>query len=170
MADSNITKRILAASLKHLLSDKSFQKINIHDICEKCGMNRKSFYYHFRDKYDLVNWIFDNEFVLPHKASMHKNEQESINALCKYLYENKSFYRQAFKIEGQNSFSEHFCAFIYPCIEIRLTNSSKDAVTRDFQCRLAAESFRNALEYWLDEKEPLHPERFVECIKIDTGY
>ena len=26
-------------------------------------MNRKSFYYHFKDKYDLVNWIFDTEIT-----------------------------------------------------------------------------------------------------------
>ncbi len=170
MADSNITKRILAASLKHLLNERSFQKINIHDICEKCGMNRKSFYYHFRDKYDLVNWIFDNEFVLPHSASMHKNEQELIEALCRYLYENKAFYRQVFKIKGQNSFSEHFCAYIYPCVEKQLLNPSEDADLNDFKCRLATESFRNALEYWLDEKEPLQPEKFVECLKINIAY
>lgn len=57
MADSNITKRALAAALKELMEQKPFSKINVADICEKCGMNRKSFYYHFKDKYDLVNWI-----------------------------------------------------------------------------------------------------------------
>ncbi len=170
MADSNITKRILATSLKHLLNERSFQKINIRDICEKCGMNRQSFYYHFRDKYDLVNWIFDNEFVLPYRASMHKTEKESIEALLTYLYANRVFYRQVFKIEGQNSFSEHFCAYIYPCVEKQLSCLSEDAGVKDFQCRLAAESFRNALEYWLDEKDPLQPEKFVECIKCNIGY
>ena len=59
MADSNITKKALAEALKELMEEKSFEKINIGDICEKCEMNRKSFYYHFKDKYDLVNWIFD---------------------------------------------------------------------------------------------------------------
>ena len=170
MADSNITKRILAASLKHLLNDRSFQKINIHDICEKCGMNRKSFYYHFRDKYDLVNWIFDNEFVLPYGALMHKDEQESISALCTYFYENRAFYRQAFKIEGQNSFSEHFCAFIYPYVEKQFVNLSEDVGIKDFQCRLAAESLRSALEYWLDEKDPLQPQKFVECLNFNKAY
>ena len=43
--------------------EKTFDKINISDICEPCYMNRKSFYYHFKDKYDLVNWIFDTEFM-----------------------------------------------------------------------------------------------------------
>lgn len=26
-------------------------------------MSRKSFYYHFKDKYDLVAWIFDENFI-----------------------------------------------------------------------------------------------------------
>ena len=63
MADSNITKKALATALKDLMSEMSFEKITISDICEKCDMNRKSFYYHFKDKYDLVNWIFDTEFM-----------------------------------------------------------------------------------------------------------
>lgn len=63
MADSNITKQALAGALKELIEEQSFEKISVSDICEGCGMNRKSFYYHFKDKYDLVNWIFDTEFV-----------------------------------------------------------------------------------------------------------
>ena len=63
MADSNITKRALAASLKELMAEQPFDKINVAQICQRCNMSRKSFYYHFKDKYDLVNWIFDTEFM-----------------------------------------------------------------------------------------------------------
>ena len=49
MADSNITKNTLAVSMKKLMEKKPFSKISVGDICEDCGMNRKSFYYHFRD-------------------------------------------------------------------------------------------------------------------------
>ena len=58
MSDSNLTKNALAASMKKLMREKPFDKISVSDICIDCGINRKSFYYHFRDKYDLVNWIF----------------------------------------------------------------------------------------------------------------
>ena len=63
MADSNITKRALAAALKELMDEMSFDKITIVHICNKCEMNRKSFYYHFKDKYELVNWIYYTEFI-----------------------------------------------------------------------------------------------------------
>ena len=63
MADSNITKKIMAEALKELSETMPFAKISIGDICKHCNMSRKTFYYHFKDKEDLVNWIFDTEFI-----------------------------------------------------------------------------------------------------------
>ena len=63
MADSNITKSALASALKELMETTPFAKITVSDICAKCNMNRKSFYYHFKDKFDLVNWIYDVEYL-----------------------------------------------------------------------------------------------------------
>ncbi len=61
MTDSNITKKALAAALKDLMKTTSFEKISIQDICEKCHMNRKSFYYHFKDK--LLFTVLPNFFT-----------------------------------------------------------------------------------------------------------
>ena len=64
-ADSNLTKRALAAAMKELMEQMPFSKISVSNIAEQCGMNRKSFYYHFKDKYDLVNWIFPAGRIMP---------------------------------------------------------------------------------------------------------
>lgn len=53
---SQTTKRALEASLKHLLLQKPLKKITINDIAEDCGISRMTFYYHFKDIYDLVEW------------------------------------------------------------------------------------------------------------------
>ena len=53
---SQVTKRALEASLKNLLLQKPLSKITISDITEDCGINRMTFYYHFKDIYDLVEW------------------------------------------------------------------------------------------------------------------
>ena len=52
---SQTTKRALEASLKKLLLEKPLNKITINDITEDCGVNRMTFYYHFKDIYDLVD-------------------------------------------------------------------------------------------------------------------
>lgn len=53
---SQITKRAIEQSLKNLLLKKPLTKITINDIAEDCGINRMTFYYHFKDIYDLVEW------------------------------------------------------------------------------------------------------------------
>ena len=102
MADSNITKHALAEALKGLMAEMPFEKINVSQICERCGMNRKSFYYHFKDKYDLVNWIFDTEFIslirdenLENVRTRYKERWAFIEKTCRYFYENHDFYRKA---------------------------------------------------------------------------
>ena len=54
---SQITKKALEASLKKLLLKKPLNKITINDMTEDCGINRMTFYYHFKDIYDLVEWV-----------------------------------------------------------------------------------------------------------------
>ena len=53
---SEVTKRALEQSLKNLLLKKPLNKITINDIAEDCRINRMTFYYHFKDIYDLVEW------------------------------------------------------------------------------------------------------------------
>ena len=71
-------------------------------------MNRKSFYYHFKDKFDLVNWIFDVEYLSHVQLGVDLIGWDSVLHLCDYFYENKDFYRKVMKVEDQNSFSNHF--------------------------------------------------------------
>lgn len=116
-ADSNLTKRALAAAMKELMEQMPFSKISVSDIAEQCGMNRKSFYYHFKDKYDLVNWIFDMEYLQLSSRQDYAGIWDFLTELCSFFYENRSFYRRALRIEGQNSFLEHFKEVLEPSIK-----------------------------------------------------
>ena len=60
---SQMTKRALVASLKELLAEKPLDKITVTDLTEHCGVNRMTFYYHFKDIYDLVDWILTEDAV-----------------------------------------------------------------------------------------------------------
>ena len=55
---AEITKRALAASLKKLVGRMPLDKVTVTDIAEDCGVNRQTFYYHFLDICDLVEWIY----------------------------------------------------------------------------------------------------------------
>jgi AcrR family transcriptional regulator len=53
---SDITKRAMSASLKKLLLQKPLKDITVGDITDDCGVNRQTFYYHFQDIADLIEW------------------------------------------------------------------------------------------------------------------
>lgn len=53
------TKKLLTNALRELLQEKAFDKITVNDICERAMVHRATFYNHFNDKTDLVNYIFD---------------------------------------------------------------------------------------------------------------
>lgn len=63
MSESLITKKAIASGMKELTKKKSFDKITVSDITEACGLNRQTFYYHFQDKFELVDWIYYNETI-----------------------------------------------------------------------------------------------------------
>ena len=52
----NMTKYALKESLKRLMLKKSLDRITINDLTSDCGISRMTFYYHFRDIYDLAEW------------------------------------------------------------------------------------------------------------------
>lgn len=60
---SEITKNMLAEALEILLQEKTLGKITIKDIVAKCGLNRQTFYYHFDDIYELVEWVFRKKLL-----------------------------------------------------------------------------------------------------------
>ncbi len=65
-------------------------------------------YYHFKDKYDLVNWIFYVDFLTNMGGKNFENEWDVLVAVCNIFYQNKAFYQSALRIEGQNSFKDYF--------------------------------------------------------------
>ncbi|MEG0829874.1 MAG: TetR/AcrR family transcriptional regulator C-terminal domain-containing protein [Anaerovoracaceae bacterium] len=63
MVKGDITKKAIATAFKSLMEEKPFEQITVSQITNECGLNRLTFYYHFQDKYSLLNWIFSNEIV-----------------------------------------------------------------------------------------------------------
>ena len=57
------TKKLLAEALKKAMQGKPFSKITVSELIRACGVNRKTFYYHFQDIYDLLKWMLDEEAV-----------------------------------------------------------------------------------------------------------
>ena len=89
---SNMTKYALEASLKKLLLQKPLDKVTINDLASDCGISRMAFYYHFKDIYDLVEWICieDATQALQGKKT-YDSWQEGLRQIFEEVLENKPF-------------------------------------------------------------------------------
>lgn len=165
MADSNITKKALASALKELMDEVPFKKISVADICEKCDMNRKSFYYHFRDKYDLVNWIFDTEAITLLQTRTMNERWVVLEGMCHYFYNNRNFYRKVLQVKGQNSFSEHFREFLLPLLRDHIEEIFCGKPVHTLCIDFFADGIVCAIERWLLDKDCIPPEEFVNIMR-----
>ena len=170
MPDSGITKKVLASALKELMIQQPFAKISIGNICEQCDMNRKSFYYHFKDKYELVNWIFDTEFLsvvnftsVTYPDGM--SGRDYMRELLMYLHENRGFYRAALQIDGQNSFHDHFRETLGAIFAVDLERPLTGDEEEDFYIHFITDGFISAIERWLLDKSAPEPDIFITRIR-----
>ena len=95
---SQVTKRALEQSLKNLLLKKPLTKITINDIAEDCGINRMTFYYHFKDIYDLVEWscLEDARKALEEKKT-YETWQQGLLQIFEAVRNNKPFVMNVYR-------------------------------------------------------------------------
>ena len=151
--------------MKDLMNEKAFEKISVIDICKGCGMNRKSFYYHFKDKYDLVNWIFYTDFITLTTMEQFENGWDLLTAVAKLFYRDQAFYRAAFKIEGQNSFKEYFFESMAPIVLFFLSDITDQEDDPDLFLSVFCDAYLSIMERWLVKGCPQSPEIYVQHLK-----
>ena len=80
---------LFAKAIKSLIKKQPLDKITVTDIVSTAGKTRQTFYRHFQDKYDLVNWYFE-KLVLKSFEEMNQGGslQEALN--LKFLLLNKN--------------------------------------------------------------------------------
>lgn len=84
------TKRTLAASLKSFTEKKPLSKITVSDIIADCGVNRKTFYYHFEDIYALLKWMLEEEAVnVVKQFDLLVDYREAVLFVMNYVRKNK---------------------------------------------------------------------------------
>lgn len=137
MSTSDFTKYMIAQGTKQLLQTMDFDKLSVGNIAKHCHISRNTFYYHFRDKYDIIAWIFYSEItpIIGTDQSID-NWSESLLALCKYMQQNKDFYIKMLNIQGQNSFSECFLEFYADLVRNLLLNAHSEQILDSSQIRV----------------------------------
>lgn len=114
---ANRTKMALEASLKKLLLHKQMDKITIHDLTEDCGISRMTFYYHFKDIYDLIEWVCveDGKRALQGKKT-YDTWQEGICQIFEAVIENKPFILNVYRCISRERIESYLYKLTYGLI------------------------------------------------------
>lgn len=110
MERNSQTKLLLANSLKDLMRKTAFRKITIQMVTDHCGLNRQTFYYHFKDMFDLLNWIYQNEIF--QEINNNQDWKSILLITVKYAKKNKAFLRNT----NRSLRKEIIEKFMYPSV------------------------------------------------------
>lgn len=146
MANSDFTKFMIARGLKQLLETNSFLDISVGDIAQHCKISRNTFYYHFRDKYDVISWIFYTE-ITPLIGDTISMDQwgSGMRALCRYMQENKSFYMNVLQFEGQNSFADCLMDFYQNLVRTLIVNAGGEQLLKPNQIKMISRFYAHGM-------------------------
>ncbi len=105
------TELILAEALKKSMASQALDQITVKGLTEKCGITRPTFYYHFRDIYDLLTWIYLNEEI----PDLDKVSQwgEAVMKIGRYCLGNRTFVRQTYDSAGRDLLIEFLSNRLY---------------------------------------------------------
>ena len=168
---SYTSKQAICASLKQQMAQKPLSKITISEIMNGCGMRRQHFYYHFKDIYDAVRWMFEEEAV----SLLRQQEgallwQEGLLQLFRYLDENRTVCLCALHSLSREYvrrfFETNISAIVRQTIDHLarrigftqwLTESEMELMTRFYVVSLSG-----IVESWLLGEIPCTPEELIQ--------
>lgn len=117
------TNRAIADAMKELMQQTPLEEISVGEIIRQAKVSRNTFYYHFKDKYDLVNWIFASEAEPLTEVSLSPaNWQQLLYTICRYLRANQAFYTNALRLTGQNSLQSYLVSYFTRLLKERISH------------------------------------------------
>ena len=163
---AQFTKRALEDSLKHLLLKKPLSKITINDIAEDCGINRMTFYYHFKDIYDLVEWVCleDARRALDGKSS-YDTWQQGFVQIFQAVQENKPFVMNVYRCVSREQVERYLTPLTDDLLMGVINELSANMVVRDedkaFIARVYSYALVGLMLDWIRDDMRGDPEKLV---------
>lgn len=174
MTLSQLTKMAFAKSLKKLLEQKKLNKITINDIVSNCGLNRQTFYYHFKDIYDLLDWIIEKEFSV--SPALEDNEdvwRDVISEILQTLKKNKEIVLNLYKSLSREKVDDYINKSIYEAIKCFVRCHFKEGEipkeTEELIINFYKYAFSGFLINWIQKGMNENAEELMERV-MDTMY
>jgi AcrR family transcriptional regulator len=154
------TKKAFMDAFSELYSEKPIEKISVQEITDKAGYNRSSFYQHFRDVYDLLDYLEKDVLDFMHqRLQMGKGSVQEIIT----VFDEKGFYLNAlFGDYGGNRFLEKLKANVP--FQSHNLNISKDNPISPYLMEFHLSTILSLLRFWHRRERDIPPEEILNLI------
>ena len=145
------TEHELAYALKSMMSEMPLDEISVTSLTNKCHINRKTFYYHFHDIYDLLTLVFLDERI--DGLDKTKDINQVLKVIFDYYSNNARFIDATLASAGKELVQEMFYNACYTNF-LRFINSSNEGKKlhindRKYIARFYAFAYSNSIIYYL---------------------
>ena len=161
------TKKALAESLKNLLLQKPLNKITISDIADDCGINRMTFYYHFKDIYDLVEWTCAEEAAQAMEGKKtYDTWQEGFLNIFSAVQANKPLIMNVYRCVSRERIEQYLnpliCSLILGVVEEKSAEMPVSEADKRFIASFYEHAFIGVMLEWIDNNMREEPSVLVE--------
>lgn len=157
----------LAQAIKEVMKTKPLDKITVSDIVDVANTTRQSFYRHFQDKYDLVNWYFERLAEKSFKLlGIQYTLREGLIKKFEFIEEERNFFSQAFQSKDHNSLMHYDFLCIYQFYQAQIEQktqhvmSEKQAFLLEMYCKGSIEMTVK----WVLASNPCKPATIVDLL------
>ena len=163
---SQITKRALEQSLKNLLLQKPVTKITISDLTEDCGINRMTFYYHFKDIYDLIEWSCEEDArkAIEGNKTYDTWEQGFLN-IFHAVQENKPFILNVYRHVSREQIEQYLYRVVYDLLINVIVQCSRGMAVSEEDKAFIADFYKygfvGLMLEWIHQDMKPNPEEIV---------
>lgn len=165
------TKKLLADSLKKAMQKKTFSKITVSEIIADCGLNRKTFYYHFEDIYALLKWMLEEEAIeVVKNFDLLVDYEEAITFVMDYVENNKHIINCAYDSIGRDEMKRFFYSDFIELISSVIDKSEEmvglylNPEYKIFISNFYTEALSGMLIDWIKERETRDRNKVVSYI------
>lgn len=163
------TKRLMSESLKKQMLTKPFSKITVTEIINDCGINRKTFYYHFQDIYDLLKWTFEEEAVdVLKNFDLMLDYREAIAFMLDYIDKNQHIISCVYDSVGRDLIKRFFYSDFEGIIENIMTQLEDelgkhlDAAYKKIVINFYTEALSGSIISWIEDRTKYDREYIID--------
>lgn len=165
------TKKAIARAFKELLAQRPFNKITINDIALECDINRQTFYYHFTDIIDLVEWICIEDAEKALSANKTYNTwQEGFLSIFKLMKNDEIFIKNIYKNVSLELLLEYLYKLVYPLIYNVVDEKALGLVVREDDKVFIADFYKSAFVAlvlkWIKNGMVEDPELIIKRLSV----